>query len=177
MVREISVDDVDELEVLISRYVGHQIEEGVTLDTVMKQMKFGISQETHQVLMEEDTNGIPLGFLVIKLDIGRLPILFANWNFETEKRLLDYAFQKLSPTASHISFESGWPTPWLTEELSSYAISLGFMKYGRGYMQLHPIDKDSFSKTKIGDEFDTSLVACRSYKHFREQNIKSGLRI
>ena len=154
MARAITAEEIGKLDLLIRNYVTHKKEVGVTPDTVKKQMKSGITKETHQVLCEENSAGVAQGFLVINLNADRLPIIFADWNFETEKRLLDYAFQKLSPTASHISFESGWPTPWLTEELSSYAISLGFTKYGRGYMQLQPIDKDSFSKTKIGDEFE-----------------------
>jgi len=154
MVREISIVDIDELEALIERYVNHQNEKGITLDSVKKQMTSGIIKKTHQVLMEEDTNGVAQGFLVINLDSDRLPILFANWNFEVERELLDFTFKKLSTTSSHISFESGWPTPWLTDELASYAITLGFVKYGRGYMRLEPIDKDRFSKVSIGEEFE-----------------------
>ena len=154
MVNAASITDIDLLDTLIQKYVDHQIDVGVTLDTVKKQMENGLRQETHQVLMEESSEGIAQGFLVINLISDRLPILFANWNFQVEKRLLDSAFEKLSATCSHISFESGWPTPWVSDELSSYAIKLGFVKYERGYMQHHPIDKDVFAEVSIGEEFE-----------------------
>ena len=81
-------------------------------------------------------------------------MVFANWNFEVEKGLLDFAFEQLYPIATHISFESGWPTPWISDELSVYAIELGFVKYKRGYMQLQPIDKEFLSNVMIGEEFE-----------------------
>lgn len=154
MVRAISADEVDKLESLIQKYVDHQIQEGVTSETVIDQMKSGIERESVQVVIEDDSNGVPLGFLIIKFGTDRLPILFANWNFEVERRLLDFAFNKLSKSASHISFESGWPTPWLSDELSEYAIRLGFVKVGRGYMRLQPIVIDLLIADSLDEEFE-----------------------
>ncbi|TFH03407.1 MAG: N-acetyltransferase [Candidatus Thorarchaeota archaeon] len=142
MVREISIEDISLLNTLIERYASHKKEDGVTSDTVKKQMQSGLEKETHLLLTEENSEGVAQGFLVINLKSDRLPILFANWEIEIEKRLLDYAFEKLSGTCSHISFESGYPTPWLTDELSSYAVTLGFVKHDRAFMQLQPIDKE-----------------------------------
>ena len=154
MVRAASITDIDLLDTLIQLYVDHQIEKGVTLDTVKKQMEIGLIKGTHQVLIEDNSKDEVEGFLVINLNSDRLPILFANWNFVVERRLLNSAFEKLSATCSHISFESGWPTPWVSEELLSYALELGFVKYDRGYMRLHPIDKDVFADTRLGDGFE-----------------------
>ena len=119
MVREISRHEIGILDVLIQKYVDHKKEDGVDPDTVKKQMQIGLAKESHVVLTEEDSQGNALGFLVINLESDRIPVLFADWNFEIEKKLVDYAFNKLSATCSHISFESGYPTPWLTDELSS----------------------------------------------------------
>jgi len=83
-----------------------------------------------------------------------MPILFANWNYLVEKQLLKYAFDKLSKRCTHISFESGWPTPWISEELFSYATKLGFAEYGRAYMQLYPIDQEKFATPTLPDTFD-----------------------
>jgi len=154
MVREISRYEIDMLDVLIQKYVAHKKEDGVTPDTVKGQMQRGLTKETHLVLMDETTEGDALGFLVINLESDRIPVLFADWNFEIEKKLLDYAFNKLSATCSHISFESGYPTPWLTDELSSYVITLGFVKHTRAFMQLMPIDKEILTKCATRDELE-----------------------
>ncbi len=151
MVREISIVDISLLDALIQSYVDHKKEDGVSSDTVKKQMQSGLEKETHQVLMEENSQGETLGFLVINLKSDRIPVLFANWIFEIEKRLFDYAFKKLSPTSSHISLESGYPTPWLSEELSSYAVKLGFVKHVRAYLQLQPIDKEVLTRCAVRD--------------------------
>ncbi|MHA1633560.1 MAG: hypothetical protein ACTSUZ_03270 [Candidatus Thorarchaeota archaeon] len=154
MVTVASITDIDLLDALIQRYVEHQRDEGVTLDTMKKQMQNGLTKETHQVLIEEDSQDVAQGFLVINPNSDRIPIIFAIWNFQSERKLLDYAFEKLSPTCSHISFESGWPTPWLSEDLPIYAQKLGFVKHDRAYIQLHPIDKEIFSKVSLEDDFE-----------------------
>ena len=154
MVREIGVEELNKLEPLIERYVNHMSDNGVTSETVKEQMKSGISGERTVVLIEENSEGDFQGFLVINLKSDRIPIIFANWKFPIEKQLLDNAFEKLSQNNEQVSFESGYPTPWLTEELSSHAIELGFVRHERAYMQLHPIDKEIFSMYSIEDKFE-----------------------
>ncbi|MGY5870798.1 MAG: GNAT family N-acetyltransferase [Candidatus Thorarchaeota archaeon] len=154
MARAITAEEISKLDLLIRNYVTHKKEVGVTPDTVKRQMKSGITKETHQVLCEENSAGVAQGFLVINLNADRLPIIFADWNFEIERILLDHAFNKLSKTCSHISFESGYPTPWISEDLSSYATTIGFVKHAQAYMQLQPINKDIFAKVSIGEEFE-----------------------
>jgi len=153
MVRKLRVSEIENLDALIRKYVEHQIERGVTPDTVKQQMKVGIKNETHEVLIIEDDTETVLGFLVININSDRLPILFANWNYAVEKLLLEHAFNKLSKHCTHISFESGWPTPWISEELFSYATDLGFVKHERAYMQLYPIEQKIFSKSTLSDDF------------------------
>ena len=152
MARAITAEEINKLDLLIRNYVNHKKEVGVTPETVKTQMKSGIAKETHQVLCEENSAGVAQGFLVINLNADRLPIIFADWNFEIERILLDHAFNKLSTTCSHISFESGYPTPWISEELSSYATTIGFVKHARAYMQLQPIDKEVLIKCATRNE-------------------------
>ncbi|MGY5859982.1 MAG: GNAT family N-acetyltransferase [Candidatus Thorarchaeota archaeon] len=164
MIREISSEEIGMLDTLVQKYVGHMKEKGVTPETVMDQMQAGLSRETQAILVEENYQGDAVGFLVINLNADRMPILFADWNFKIEKKLLDYAFKKLSQTSTHISFESGYPTSWMTDELPSYATSLGFVKHDRVYMQLQPIDFDLLSRDALGAEYE--------YIPFEEKMIK-----
>jgi len=163
MVRNLQVNEIENLNSLIQKYVEHQIERGVTPDTVKQQMKVGIKNTTHEVLIVEDVDEAVLGFLVINKNSDRLPILFANWNYAVEKQLLESAFNKLSRYCTHISFESGWPTPWISKELFSFANELGFVKHNRAYMQLCPIDKEMLSASSYEDDvelvpFNASMV-------------------
>ena len=163
MVRAITVSEIENLDALLQKYVNHQIERGVTPDTVKQQMKFGIKNSTHEVLIVEDDDEIVQGFLIIDKNSDRIPILFANWNSIVEKQLLEYAFNRLSKEFTHISFESGWPTPWISDDLISFAAELGFVEYDRAYMQLHPINQEVFSAITHWNDFglvpfDVSMV-------------------
>lgn len=154
MIREISVEEIDNLESLIHIYLEHKKEDFVTLETVKKQMHSGIEKENHQILCEYDSKDRAKGFLVLNQKAKRFPIVFGNWDFRVEKNLLDYAFNKLSTTSSYIILESGYPTPWISEQLSEHAISLGFVKHDRVYMRLEPIDLDALPELPISADLE-----------------------
>ena len=94
MIREISVEEINNLDSLISIYLAHKKEDFVTLETVKKQMHSGIEKGNVQVLCDYDSEDVAKGFLVLNQKMKRFPIVFGNWDFRVEKNLLDYAFNK-----------------------------------------------------------------------------------
>ena len=140
MIQIINESTLDDLDSLIERYLRHKEEPEVTIETIKKQMRSGISKQRTEVVVDYDISKVARGFLVYSLAAHRYPIIFANWNYASEKDLLDYAFSHHSQRAEYLTFESGYPTPWISDELSQYATSLGFDKHDRGFMRLEPID-------------------------------------
>ena len=154
MISAINESAIDDLHTLIERYLKHKEEPETTVETIKQQMKSGISKHSTDILVKYDNTRVARGFLVYGRKSNRFSIIFADWNFATEKELFEYAFQQYSKSTHYITFESGYPTPWISEELSQFAVSLGFTKHDRGYMRLEPIDIQSSSD--IDDKF--SLV-------------------
>ena len=143
MISVINETALDDLDALIERYLRHKEESEVTAETIKHQMQSGISEQRTEIVVNYDDSGVARGFLVYGSKSNRFSIIFADWNFAIEKELVDYAFEHHSKHTSNITFESGYPTPWISEELSKYAGSLGFVKHDRGYMRLEPIEVDS----------------------------------
>ncbi len=56
MIREISVEEIDNLDSLTSIYLAHKKEDFVTLETVKKQMHSGIEKGNVQVLCDYDSD-------------------------------------------------------------------------------------------------------------------------
>ena len=139
MIQIIDETALDDLGNLIEKYLKHKDEPEVTVETIKHQMESGISKQRTEIVVDYDNNGVVKGFLVYSLTSNRYPIIFANWDFTSEKELLDHAFKRHSEQANYLTFDSGYPTPWISDEFSRYAISLGFVKYDRGYMRLEPI--------------------------------------
>jgi len=139
MIRIITETALSDLDNLIERYLKHKDEPEVTVETVKHQMQSGISKQRTEIVVDYDSNEIAKGFLVYSLTSNRYPIIFADWSCTSEKDLLDFAFKRHSQQANYLTFDSGYPTPWISDEFSQYAISLGFVKYDRGYMRLEPI--------------------------------------
>ncbi len=146
MVREIQTEELGDVVHLIQKYVQHVDDSFTTLDNQMKWYRSGLSKGTLRILAEYSSNDEAIGFLVHGTQSNRTAVIFANQDFEVEKNLFDEVFKIYSVGAPFLIFESGYPTPWISNELSEYAQKLGFSKYDRRYMrledkhQLLPID-------------------------------------
>ena len=68
-------------------------------------------------------------------------MIFADQNFQVERLLFNDAFSRFSPDASFLTFESGYPIPWISDELAAYALKRGFSKYDRQYMKMQRSDR------------------------------------
>ncbi len=170
MISIINETTLDDLDTLIEGYLRHKEEPKVTVETIKHQMQSGISEKRAEIVADFDDSGKARGFLVYGFKSNRFSIIFANWNFAIEKELFGYAIEHYSKHTRNITFESGYPTPWISEELSQYATSLGFVKHDRGYMRLEPIEIKSLSEVD-GNlslvNFDSSQIEIVSQLVFR----------
>jgi GNAT superfamily N-acetyltransferase len=144
MIQQIKLENLTSLRSLVEKYLKHIDESDFfepPLDQQLKWYTSGISKHTLWIIGSYNQPNVAKGYLVHDINNHRTPIIFANGDFTVEKALFDDMFQKFSSTSPYLIFESGYPTPWISQELSDYAISLGFSEYPRQYMRLERLDE------------------------------------
>ncbi|MFW9963247.1 MAG: GNAT family N-acetyltransferase [Candidatus Sifarchaeia archaeon] len=136
MARLLNAEDLDEFDLLIQQYINHISNPQLTANKLREQLQYSIGTESRYVLGVYDDHNKPVGLLIHNPSSNRISLIFANSVFSVEKKLLDKMFQDFSEMSQHITFDSGYPTPWISREFSEYAISSGFVKHDRCYMML-----------------------------------------
>ena len=136
MARELKVEDIDDFDSLLRLYIEHLGEPHSNLEKLKTQLKSHISTGSRYVIGAYSPTDEALGILIHQPENNRLPLIFAKSVFEVEKVLFDMMFSKFSETSPTLSFESGYPTPWISSELSEYAVQCGFTKHDRWFMEL-----------------------------------------
>jgi ribosomal protein S18 acetylase RimI-like enzyme len=173
MVREIQTEELGDIVPLMQKYVQHVDDSFTTLDSLMKWYRSGLSKGTLCILAEYSSFDEVIGFLVHGTQSNRTAVIYANQNFEVEKYLFDYAFKMFSVTSPFLIFESGYPTPWISNKLSEYVQELDFAQHDRQYMslednhQLLPIELPSGLQVR---SYSDSMVEEVSRLVFRSVN-------
>ncbi|MFW9963331.1 MAG: GNAT family N-acetyltransferase [Candidatus Sifarchaeia archaeon] len=136
MARVLCAKDLDEFTLLIQQYIMHISQPQITIEKFKKQLQNSIETGLRYVLGAYDENNKPLGLLIHDPKFNRISLIFANSDFSVEKELFDKMFGEFSEISPTITFDSGYPIPWISLEFSEYAISSGFMKHDRCFMML-----------------------------------------
>lgn len=136
MVKELKPGNLSDIEQLLQKYVDHIGDSFTTIEGQMDWYQSGVSKGILCVLCEYDETDNAIGFLVHGIKSGRTAVIFADQHFQVERQLLDDAFNRFSSDSTFLSFESGYPTPWISEDLAAYALKIGFSKYDRQFMRM-----------------------------------------
>ncbi len=153
MINEIDYEHLDVIGHLLKQYSSQIKDETQSLPILKDQFARGQKDGSLMILANTSSDGAVRGFLVFNLKSNRISVIFGEGMFENEKALLDEVFTRFKGKVSSLVFESGYPTPWISDDLSEYAIEKGFEKHERGYMRLEPISIDS----QAAREFSTDL--------------------
>ena len=159
MIKELKPEKLSDIKHLVQEYIEHISDSLFPASHVDRQMTWyrsGLDNGLLYILCVYSESNTALGFLVHNLKHNRTEVIYANQNFLIEKQLFDSMFKSYSPKAPTILFESGYPTPWISDELSAYAVSIGFFKYDRQYMRLERSSK--ILPVDLGTGF--SLIQC-----------------
>jgi hypothetical protein len=157
MIQELKPESVSDIKHLVQsriRHIGDSEFFELPADRALKWYSTGIAEGVLGMLASYDDSGNANGFLVHEINNYRTEVIFAEHDFAIEKLLLDVNFERFSPTAPYLLFESGYPTPWISQELSDYVETLGFASFPRQYMRLKR--SDDISPVRL--EGDLSLV-------------------
>lgn len=136
MTRELKVEDIDDFDSLLRLYNEHLGEPSSNVEKLKTQLQSHISSGSRYIIGSYSRSDEALGILIHQPEKNRLPLIFAKSDFEVEKELFDKMFSKFSETSPTLIFESGYPTPWISSELSEYAVQCGFTKHDRRFMEL-----------------------------------------
>jgi ribosomal protein S18 acetylase RimI-like enzyme len=142
MIREIDYEHLDDIADLLGQYLDHIGDESQSLSDLKNQYKEGQKEGSYTILASSSPDNAIRGFLVYNLRINRVPVIFANQDFNAEREIFDEMLERFASRITSIVFESGYPTPWISNHLSEYAVKKGFIQHDRGYMRLEPIAID-----------------------------------
>lgn len=159
MIQIITPENLSVLRPLIENYLKHIGDSDffeLPLEQQLKWYSEGITEGTLLILASYDQSGNSNGFLVYNMNQHRSPIIFANGDFKVEKTLFDNLFRRFSNTVPYLLFDSGYPIPWISRELSNYLVSSGFTEYPREYMRLEQLRE--VHQIRLRDEFE--FVQC-----------------
>ncbi|MHA2024883.1 MAG: GNAT family N-acetyltransferase [Candidatus Thorarchaeota archaeon] len=161
MVTELKPENLSDIRPLLQKYVDHISDSITTIEGQMNWFHTGLSNGNLCILCEYDESDNAIGFLVHSIKSGSTAVIFAGWNFQIERLLFDDAFNRFSPDASFLTFESGYPTPWISGDLAAYALEVGFSKYDRQYMRIErsnePLTIDLGNQVNIIQYSDSML--------------------
>jgi ribosomal protein S18 acetylase RimI-like enzyme len=151
MISEIDYEHLDRISTLLQQYLDHIGEASQTLIGLRDQYAAGQKKGYYIILVSSGPENDTRGFLIYNLKTNRIPIIFANQDFEVEREVFDEVLERFDSKIASIVFESGYPTPWISHYLIDYAIKKGFTRHDRGYMRLEPIAIDHFATSDISD--------------------------
>ena len=180
MARELTVEDIDDFDSFLQLYLEHIGDPPTNFKRFKQRLQSGISASSRYVIGAYDDSGEALGILIHNPETHRLSLILAKSVFKVEKELFDEMFSKFSETSPTLIFESGYPTPWISSELSEYAVQCGFVKHDRWYMGLQwsdflvpPNMSDSANLHPITDSMieDISKLVFRSVDGSVDQDL------
>jgi len=158
MIREITVDEVDIIDPIMSK-LGQEIDSRVPpnfLEMLKTSIKDGKSFLYGAFTDNNNLNGIGVFGNVSK----RISVLYAEGNSDIEKELLDTIFTHHSTDSPFM----GAGGPWVTESIGNYLVSLGFRKLDRAYMTL---DRNSI------EDLETPVQSAEiEYEIFNESHVE-----
>ncbi len=140
MARELTVDDLDDFDEFLQLYLDHIGETSTNSEGFKKRLSSHISNGSRYIIGAYGPDGKALGLLNHNPETNRISFILAKSVFEVEKELFDMMLGRFAESSPALTFESGYPNPWISSELSDYAIQYGFVKHDRLYMRLQWAD-------------------------------------
>jgi GNAT superfamily N-acetyltransferase len=132
-------------------YIDHIGDENQTVADFKQQIAKSLSDGASVLLTESGPSGETRGFLLFNLNSNSMHTLFANLLYKSERTLFDEILKRYPNRVPKIVFQSGYPTPWISEGLAKYSQEIGFIEHVRGYMRLEPIIAESLQAVKSAD--------------------------
>jgi ribosomal protein S18 acetylase RimI-like enzyme len=143
MISLIGPKDVELLRGLLQDYVGHKGDEIRPVDEMLRRYGAAIRESRFNIYVEYDSAKNPTGCIFYNRTRSSFDLIYARMNFDAERALFDHVFAIAKKELDFITFESGYPTPWISTEFSDYVVHNGVKKYDRAYMRL---DRTVFSE-------------------------------
>ena len=136
MILALDPSKVEKLHALIQEQIDHAGDEKRPVDELLERYRLAIQEGRVKIFVAYDSEEHPRGCLFYTKSKSRFGLIFARRVFEVEKALFDHAFALARKEIDSLSFESGYPTPWVSEEFSDYVTGIGVAKHDRAYMGL-----------------------------------------
>lgn len=146
MIREIGEAQFDDIDLIIDRYK-EQKEEGTVPEDFANQIKVAVSDGNASVYCAYSEDDSVTGIALFGKVSHRISFVFAEGNLDTEKLLLSALFDRFSNEYSHIT--SGGQ--WISDDLSTHFVSVGFKRYDRMQMTLPRKKIESLDDLELQD--------------------------
>jgi ribosomal protein S18 acetylase RimI-like enzyme len=161
MARELTVEDLDDFDSFLRLHLEHIGNPPTNFEGYKKLLQNHIVNGSRYILGVYGPDDKAMGLLNHNPETNRVSLIFAKSQFEVEKELFDLLLNRFAESYPALTFESGYPTPWISSELSDYAIQCGFAKHDRLYMRLQWTDflipPDFPTSTKLIPFTDTMI--------------------
>jgi ribosomal protein S18 acetylase RimI-like enzyme len=136
MISLIEPKDVELLRGLIQDYVNHKGDEKRPVDELLMRYGAAIREGRVDIYVEHDSAKKPSGCIFYNRARSSFGLIYARMNFDVERPLFDHVFAVAKNELDFVSFESGYPTPWISAKFSDYVMRNGVKKYDRVFMRL-----------------------------------------
>lgn len=116
-------------------------------------IKEAVENGNAEVLVSQTKGDAITGFLSIGLVSNSISLLYSSKDDNERKSLFKAGFEKLRDTGKPIRFAG----PWVTDELSEYAVSMGFRKFDRKFMTADKETLMEFNPKILAEEYVVEL--------------------
>ena len=146
MIREIEVDQVDEIDPMIALF-RERSGEGVVPENFITQVKDSVSINRASLIGSYAEDGALNGIGLFGKVSSRISFIFADGDLDVEKKLVSTLFERFSQECSFITTGG----PWISDAMSQHILDIGFMKFKRAYRTMRRSDLEALKESPLPD--------------------------
>ncbi|MHA2295009.1 MAG: GNAT family N-acetyltransferase [Candidatus Hodarchaeales archaeon] len=153
MIKQITVDEINDLEDVISAYLEHRKEKyDQPPFPLREQIKKALSKEIVEVLALSDQEKSVTGFVMIQPSEGNLNLIYvmnSSVKENKEKELFDIAFARLKESNAHVKYTG----LIINQNLANYMIDQGFRKFDRAKMAIDKSVIETLEEPELAPDY------------------------
>ncbi|MHA2211711.1 MAG: hypothetical protein ACW992_00965, partial [Candidatus Thorarchaeota archaeon] len=143
MFEELNPDNFERLDDILESYIESQSEDS-TIDSLRDQLSKGLAEGRVGIFTAVEAGNVA-GFVLIGLKSNRVSFLFADQSTEAEKKLFDFAHDRLRAKGGIVRMGGSW----ISEALMGHAASKGYDRFDRIGMMIEREEMDTVPKADI----------------------------